>query len=49
MKQIYLLLVVINALTAIWCAATGNLWGVILMTVFMFLNTYFYLEESEKK
>lgn len=47
--MIYILLLIINALTAIWCAIMGNLGGVILMTVFMFLNAYFYLEEMEKK
>ena len=47
--MIYLLLLIINAATAILCAATGNLWGVMLMIVFMFLNAYFYIEEREKK
>ncbi len=47
--MIYILLLIMNAITAILCAATGNLWGVILMTVFMFLNANFYFEEREKK
>ena len=47
--MIYLFLVIINAITAILCAATGNLWGVILMIIFAVSNLNFYFEEREKK
>lgn len=49
MKQIYILLVIINALTAIWCAAMGDFVFMILMTIFAFLNANFYFEEREQK
>ena len=49
MKQIYILLVIINALTAIWCAVMGDFVFMILMTIFAFLNAYFCLEERNRK
>ena len=49
MKQIYLLLGIISAITAIWCAAMGNLLGVILMIVLAASNANFYFEEKERK
>ncbi len=49
MKQIYLLLVIINALAAIWCAAMGNLFGVMLMILLAVSNANFYFDEREKK
>lgn len=49
MKQIYLLLVIISAITAILCAATGNLLGVILMIVLAASNVNFYFEEKERR
>ena len=45
MKYIYFLLMIISAITAIWCAAMGNLLGVILMIVLAALNMNFYFEE----
>lgn len=48
MKQIYLLLVIINVATAIWCAATGYLIGVILMMVLAGSNASFYFQEKGK-
>lgn len=49
MKYIYFLLVIISAITAILCAATGNLLGVILMIVLAASNVNFYFEEKERK
>lgn len=49
MKKIYLLLVIINAITAIWCAAMGNLLGVILMIILAASNVNFYFEEKERR
>ncbi len=49
MKQIYLLLVIINVATAIWCAATGYLIGVILMMVLAGSNAIFFIEERNRK
>ena len=47
--MIYILLLIINALTVIWCAAMGNLFGVMLMIVLAASNANFYFEEREKK
>lgn len=49
MKYIYFLLVIISAITAILCAATGDLLGVILMIILAASNVNFYFEEIERR